>query len=131
MGKQVLKRFTMDVDHTNPDAKTIFTSVGTGKTEKEAVVFALSMFYKVMDGDEEGSPSTQNYEDALEIVSEKLEEEGIDEIVRLLREGKIEKNSEIFYNSYESTNVDYKFSEISEVSECGYIGRMEIIEPEY
>lgn len=131
MEKQILKRFTMNVDHTNPDAKVTFTSVGTGKTEKEAAVFALGMFYKVMDG-EEGDQGIQNYEDALEIVNEKLQYDGgVDKVINSLINGDVEKNSDIFYNAYESTEVDYGFSEIENVTECGYISKMVVIEPEY
>jgi hypothetical protein len=130
MEKQVLKRFTMNVDHTNPDAKVVFTTVGTGKTEKEAAVFALGMFYKIMDG-EEGDQGIQRYEDALEIVSEKLEKEEIDQVLDSLIKGEIEKNSDIFYNAYESTEVEYSWSEVKEVSECGYTASMEVTETYY
>lgn len=130
MEKQVLKRFTMNVDHTNPDAKVVFTTVGTGKTEKEAAVFALGMFYKIMDG-EEGDQGIQRYEDALEIVSEKLEKEEIDQVLDSLIKGEIEKNSDIFYNAYESTEVEYSWSEVKEVSECGYTASMEVTETHY
>lgn len=130
MEKQVLKRFTMNVDHTNPDAKMVFTTIGTGKTEKEAAVFALGMFYKIMDGDE-GDQGIQRYEDALEIVSEKLSAEEIDQAIGSLINEEIEKDSDIFYNAYESTKVEYSWSEVKEVSECGYTASMEVIETYY
>jgi hypothetical protein len=130
MEKQILKRFTMNVDHTNPDAKMSFTTVGTGKTEREAAVFALGMFYKIMDGDE-GDQGIQRYEDALEIVNEKLEEVEIDQVIDSLIMGEVEKDSDIFYNAYESTKVEYSWSEVKEVSECGYTASMEVIETYY
>lgn len=133
MEKQILKRFTMNVDHTNPDAKVTFTSVGTGKTQKEAVIFALGMFYRIMSGHEaEEGDEINNYEDSLEIVNNHLADiENIDTVVNSLIEGTIEKNSDIFYNSYEDTEVDYEFSEIENVSEGGYISKLVVIEPEY
>jgi hypothetical protein len=131
MEKQVLKRFTMNVDHTNPDAKVVFTTIGTGKTEKEAAVFALGMFYKIMDG-EEGDQGIQRYEDALEIVRDHFwDKERVDQVIDSLIKGEIEKNSDIFYNSYESTNVEYSWSEVEEVSECGYTASMEVTETHY
>ena len=131
MEKQILKRFTMNVDHTNPDAKVTFTSVGNGKTEKEAAVFALGMFYKVMDG-EEGDQGIQNYEDALEIVSEKLQYDGgVDQVIDSLIKSEVKKDSDIFGNTYDHTEVDYGFSEIENVTECGYISKMVVTEPEY
>lgn len=130
MEKQILKRFTMNVNHTNPDAKMSFTTVGTGKTEREAAVFALGMFYKIMDGDE-GDQGIQRYEDALEIVNEKLEEVEIDQVIDSLIMGEVEKDSDIFYNAYESTKVEYSWSEVKEVSECGYTASMEVIETYY
>ena len=120
----------MNVDHTNPDAKVTFTSVGTGKTEKEAAVFALGTFYKFMDGEDEDQV-IENYEDALEIVNEKLEYEGIDTVINSLINGSVEKNSDIFYNAYEHTEVDYGFSEIENETEGGYISNSVVIEPEY
>lgn len=130
MEKQILKRFTMNVDHTNPDAKVVFTVIGTGKTEKEAAVFALGMFYKIMDG-EEGDQGIQRYDDALEIVNEKLSAEEINQALDSLIEGEIEKDSDIFYNAYESTEVEYSWSEVKEVSECGYTASMEVTETYY
>ena len=130
MENQILKRFTMNVDHTNPDAKVTFTSVGTGKTDKEAAVFALATFYKFMDGEEEDQV-IQNYEDALKIVNEKLEYEGIDTVINSLINGSVEKNSDIFYNAYEHTEVDYGFTEIENATEGGYIPNSVVIVPEY
>jgi len=131
MKNQTLKRFTMNVDHTNPDARVLFTTVGTGKTEKEAAVFALGMFYKVMDGDE-GDQGIQNYEDALEIVNEYLEHHGgVDTVVSSLIKVEIEKKSDMFYNAYESTEVEYSWSEVEGVSECGYTSSMEVTETYY
>ena len=36
-----LKRVTMSVSHENPDAQVNFKSIGTGKDQREAAVFAL------------------------------------------------------------------------------------------
>ena len=130
MEKQILKRFTMNVDHTNPDAKVEFTVIGTSKTEKEAAIFALGMFYKIMDG-EEGDQDIQRYDDALEIVNEKLSVEEIAQVVDSLIQREIEKGSDIFYNAYDSTKVEYSWSEVKEVSECGYMASMEVIETYY
>ena len=107
MEKQNLKRFTMNVDHTNPDARVNFTSVGTGKTQKEAAVFALGMFYSILDG-YEGEKGIEKYEDALEIVSDHLTDtENLDEIVDSLIEGKVEKNSSFFIDINEKKDVDF------------------------
>jgi hypothetical protein len=131
MEKQNLKRFTMNVDHTNPDARVNFTSVGTGKTQKEAAVFALGMFYSILDG-YEGEKGIEKYEDALGIVSDHLTDtENLDEIVDSLIEGKVEKNSSFFYNAYESTEVDYEFSEVEEELEGGIVTKMEVTETYY
>lgn len=130
MKKQVLKRFTMNVDYTNPDAKMVFTTIGTGKTEKEAAIFALGMFYKIMDGGE-GDQGIQNYEDALKIVNEKLETGGVNQVIDSLIKSEVEKNSDIFYNAYESTEVEYSWSEVEGVSECGYTSSMEVNETYY
>lgn len=121
----------MNVDHTNPDAKVKFTAIGTGKTQKEAVVFALGMFYSIMDG-YEGEKGIEKYEDAIEILRDHItDSENLDEIVNSLIEGKVEKDSELFYNAYDSTDVDYEFSEVEGELEGGNASKIEVIETYY
>lgn len=130
MEKQKLKRITMNVVHTNPDARVTFTAVGAGKTEKEAVVFGLGVFYKVMSGNEEDQP-IEKYEEALEFVNDHLEYENPDEVINSLIAGTIEKNSDVFFNAYESTEVEYNWDETEDNKEGGYISKMIVLEQEY
>jgi hypothetical protein len=124
-----LKRITMNVIHVNPDAQVKFISIGTGNTKKEASVFALAIFYKIMN-EENDYPQIDNYNVALSIVTEYLPENW-NTVIDLLSEGKLENNSDAFFNSYESTKVDYNWTEINNVSVGGYIEKIEVIEHEY
>ena len=43
MKNQKLKRVTMSVSHENPDAQVNFKSIGIGKDQREAAIFALGI----------------------------------------------------------------------------------------
>lgn len=118
MDNKNLKKFTMKVRHTNPDASVTFTSIGVGETQKEAAVFSLGMFFKFMDGEfNEDENCTDNYNEALGIVNEHLENPNdIDEIINELI---LEKNSQSFYESTEN-EVKYEWSDDGN-SHGGYI----------
>lgn len=125
MENKKLKRVTMSVSHENPDARVNFKSIGTGKDQREAAIFALGSFLNVMNGvSQEG---ICDYNEALEMVNGQYSE---DEIVSFM-EKQLERNSDSFFNAYESTNVDYSWDEVEGEEAVGLIQEMEIIEEEY
>ena len=101
-----MSRVTMSVAHENPDAQVNFKAVGIGRDQREAAIFALGSFLNVMNGvSQEG---ISDYNEALEMVNGQYSE---DEIVSFM-EKQLERNSDSFYNSYETTNVDYLWDEV-------------------
>ena len=120
-----MSRATMNVAHENPDAQVNFKSIGIGRDQKEAAIFALGSFLNVMNGvSQEG---ISDYNEALEMVNGQYSE---DEIVSFM-EKQLESNSGSFFNYYESTNVDYSWDEVEEEEAVGLIQEMEIIEKKY
>ena len=120
-----MSRVTMSVAHENPDAQVNFKAVGIGRDQREAAIFALGSFLNVMNGvSQEG---ISDYNEALEMVNGQYSE---DEIVSFM-EKQLERNSDSFYNSYETTNVDYLWDEVEGGEAVGLIQEMEIIEEEY
>ena len=118
-------RVTMNVSHENPDAQVNFKSIGIGRDQREAAIFALGSFLNVMNGVcQEG---ISDYNEALEMVNGQYSE---DEIVSFM-EKQLERNSDSFYNAYETTNVDYLWDEVEGEEAAGLIQEMEIIEEEY
>ena len=121
------ERFIMRVDTQNPDAHTLFTVEGTGETKREAAVFALASFYRFMDGDElEGG--IHDFDEAEATVNERLWTEGVDEVISSLEAGTIDRDSDLFYNAYETTLVDYEFDEVDGESRCGTITDIKVVE---
>ena len=120
-----MSRVTMNVAHENPDAQVNFKSIGIGRDQREAAIFALGSFLNVMNGvSQEG---ISDYNEALEMVNGQYSE---DEIVSFM-EKQLESNSGSFFNSYESTHVDYSWDEVEGKEAAGLIQEMEIIEEEY
>jgi len=115
----------MNVSHTNPDAQVNFTSIGIGKDSNEAAIFALGGFLNVMNGSDEDSIT--DYNQSLEIVNEQFTIEEVESFINK----KLESNSDSFFNSYESTNVDYTWDEVEAETSGGFIQEMEVIEAEY
>jgi hypothetical protein len=118
-------RVTMNVSHENPDAQVNFKSIGIGRDQREAAIFALGSFLNVMNGVRQEGIS--DYNEALEMVNGQYSE---DEIVSFM-EKQLERNSDSFYNAYETTNVDYLWDEVEGEEAAGLIQEMEIIEEEY
>ena len=120
-----MSRVTMSVAHEHPDAQVNFKAVGIGRDQREAAIFALGSFLNVMNGvSQEG---ISDYNEALEMVNGQYSE---DEIVSFM-EKQLERNSDSFYNAYETTNVDYLWDEVEGGEAIGLIQEMEIIEEEY
>ena len=117
-----MSRVTMNVTHVNPDASVNFTVIGIGKDRKEASVFALGSFVNVMDGDSDDGIS--DYNKALEMVNEIYTEEEI----KGLMEETLKKDSDCFFNAYESTSVDYSWDEVEGVEAVGLIQEMQVTE---
>lgn len=124
MENQKLKRVTMSVSHENPDARVNFKSIGMGKDQREAAIFALGSYLNVIDGiSQEG---VTDYNQALEMVNAQYSEA---EIVSFT-ETQIEKAKDAFVTTYETTTVDYIWDEVEEETALGLIKELEIIEEE-
>lgn len=125
MENQKLKRVTMSVSHENPDAQVNFKSIGIGKDQREAAIFALGSFLNVIDGvSQEG---ISDYNEALEMVNAQYSEA---EIVSFT-ETQLERAKDAFITTYETTKVDYVWDEVEEGMALGLIEGLEIIEEEY
>jgi hypothetical protein len=125
MKNQKLKRVTMSVSHENPDAQVNFKSIGIGKDQREAAIFALGSFLNVIDGvSQEG---ISDYNEALEMVNAQYSEA---EIVSFT-ETQLERAKDAFITTYETTKVDYVWDEVEEGMALGLIEGLEIIEEEY
>jgi len=125
MENQKLKRVTMSVSHENPDARVNFKSIGMGKDQREAAIFALGSYLNVIDGiSQEG---ITDYNQALEMVNAQYSEA---EIVSFT-ETQIERAKDAFVTTYETTTVDYVWDEVEEGMALGLIEGLEIIEEEY
>ena len=124
MENKKLKRVTMSVSHENPDARVNFKSIGIGKDQREAAIFALGSFLNVIDGiSQEG---ITDFNEALEMVNAQYSEA---EIVSFT-ETQIEKAKDAFVTTYETTTVDYIWDETEEETASGLIQELEIIEEE-
>lgn len=124
MENQKLKRVTMSVSHENPDARVNFKSIGIGKDQREAAIFALGSYLNVIDGiSQEG---ITDYNQALEMVNAQYSEA---EIVSFT-ETQIERAKDAFVTTYETTTVDYIWDETEEETALGLIKELEIIEEE-
>jgi hypothetical protein len=124
MENQKLKRVTMSVSHENPDARVNFKSIGIGKDQREAAIFALGSYLNVIDGiSQEG---ITDYNQALEMVNAQYSEA---EIVSFT-ETQIERAKDAFVTTYETTTVDYIWDETEEETALGLIQELEIIEEE-
>ena len=124
MENKKLKRVTMSVSHENPDARVNFKSIGIGKDQREAAIFALGSYLNVIDGiSQEG---ITDYNQALEMVNAQYSEA---EIVSFT-ETQIEKAKDAFVTTYETTTVDYIWDETEEETASGLIQELEIIEEE-
>jgi len=124
MENKKLKRVTMSVSHENPDARVNFKSIGIGKDQREAAIFALGSYLNVIDGiSQEG---ITDYNQALEMVNAQYSEA---EIVSFT-ETQIEKAKDAFVTTYETTTVDYIWDETEEETALGLIQELEIIEEE-
>jgi hypothetical protein len=124
MENQKLKRVTMSVSHENPDARVNFKSIGMGKDQREAAIFALGSYLNVIDGiSQEG---VTDYNQALEMVNAQYSEA---EIVSFT-ETQIERAKDAFVTTYETTTVDYIWDEVEEETALGLIKELEIIEEE-
>ena len=124
MENKKLKRVTMSVSHENPDARVNFKSIGIGKDQREAAIFALGSFLNVIDGiSQEG---ITDFNEALEMVNAQYSEA---EIVSFT-ETQIEKAKDAFVTTYETTTVDYIWDETEEETALGLIQELEIIEEE-
>jgi hypothetical protein len=125
MKNQKLKRVTMSVSHENPDAQVNFKSIGIGKDQREAAIFALGSFLNVIDGvSQEG---ISDYNEALEMVNAQYSEA---EIVSFT-ETQLERAKDAFITTYETTKVDYVWDEVEDGMALGLIEGLEIIEEEY
>ena len=124
MENKKLKRVTMSVSHENPDARVNFKSIGIGKDQREAAIFALGSFLNVIDGiSQEG---ITDFNEALEMVNAQYSEA---EIVSFT-ETQIERAKDAFVTTYETTTVDYIWDETEEETASGLIQELEIIEEE-
>lgn len=124
MENQKLKRVTMSVSHENPDARVNFKSIGIGKDQREAAIFALGSFLNVIDGiSQEG---ITDFNEALGMVNAQYSEA---EIVSFT-ETQIERAKDAFLTTYETTTVDYIWDETEEETALGLIQELEIIEEE-
>jgi hypothetical protein len=124
MENKKLKRVTMSVSHENPDARVNFKSIGTGKDQREAAIFALGSYLNVIDGiSQEG---ITDYNQALEMVNAQYSEA---EIVSFT-ETQIERAKDAFVTTYETTTVNYIWDEVEEETALGLIKELEIIEEE-
>jgi len=124
MENKKLKRVTMSVSHENPDARVNFKSIGMGKDQREAAIFALGSYLNVIDGiSQEG---VTDYNQALEMVNAQYSEA---EIVSFT-ETQIERAKDAFVTTYETTTVDYIWDEVEEETALGLIKELEIIEEE-
>jgi hypothetical protein len=124
MENKKLKRVTMSVSHENPDARVNFKSIGIGKDQREAAIFALGSFLNVIDGiSQEG---ITDFNEALEMVNAQYSEA---EIVSFT-ETQIERAKDAFVTTYETTTVDYIWDETEEETALGLIQELEIIEEE-
>jgi hypothetical protein len=124
MENKKLKRVTMSVSHENPDARVNFKSIGIGKDQREAAIFALGSYLNVIDGiSQEG---ITDYNQALEMVNAQYSEA---EIVSFT-ETQIERAKDAFVTTYETTTVDYIWDETEEETALGLIQELEIIEEE-
>ena len=124
MENKKLKRVTMSVSHENPDARVNFKSIGIGKDQREAAIFALGYYLNVIDGiSQEG---ITDYNQALEMVNAQYSEA---EIVSFT-ETQIERAKDAFVTTYETTTVDYIWDETEEETALGLIQELEIIEEE-
>jgi len=124
MENKKLKRVTMSVSHENPDARVNFKSIGIGKDQREAAIFALGSYLNVIDGiSQEG---VTDYNQALEMVNAQYSEA---EIVSFT-ETQIERAKDAFVTTYETTTVDYIWDEVEEETALGLIKELEIIEEE-
>lgn len=119
-----LKRVTMSVSHENPDAQVNFKSIGTGKDQREAAVFALGSFLNVIDGvSQEG---ISDYNEALEMVNAQYTEAEITSFM----ETQLERAKDAFVTTYEATVVDYIWDEVEEEKATGLIQDLVITEEE-
>ena len=119
-----MSRVTMNVSHENPDAQVNFKSIGIGKDQREAAIFALGSYLNVIDGiSQEG---ITDYNQALEMVNAQYSEA---EIVSFT-ETQIERAKDAFVTTYETTTVDYIWDETEEETALGLIQELEIIEEE-
>jgi len=124
MENKKLKRVTMSVSHENPDARVNFKSIGIGKDQREAAIFALGSYLNVIDGiSQEG---ITDFNQALEMVNAQYSEA---EIVSFT-ETQIERAKDAFVTTYETTTVDYIWDETEEETALGLIQELEIIEEE-
>ena len=124
MENKKLKRVTMSVSHENPDARVNFKSIGIGKDQREAAIFALGSYLNVIDGiSQEG---ITDFNQALEMVNAQYSEA---EIVSFT-ETQIERAKDSFVTTYETTTVDYIWDETEEETALGLIQELEIIEEE-
>ena len=124
MENKKLKRVTMSVSHENPDARVNFKSIGIGKDQREAAIFALGSYLNVIDGiSQEG---ITDFNEALGMVNAQYSEA---EIVSFT-ETQIEKAKDAFVTTYETTTVDYIWDETEEETALGLIQELEIIEEE-
>ena len=124
MENKKLKRVTMSVSHENPDARVNFKSIGIGKDQREAAIFALGSYLNVIDGiSQEG---ITDFNEALEMVNAQYSEA---EIVSFT-ETQIEKAKDAFVTTYETTTVDYIWDETEEETALGLIQELVIIEEE-
>ena len=114
----------MSVSHENPDARVNFKSIGIGKDQREAAIFALGSYLNVIDGiSQEG---ITDFNQALEMVNAQYSEA---EIVSFT-ETQIERAKDAFVTTYETTTVDYIWDETEEETALGLIQELEIIEEE-
>jgi hypothetical protein len=124
MENKKLKRVTMSVSHENPDARVNFKSIGIGKDQREAAIFALGSYLNVIDGiSQEG---ITDYNQALEMVNAQYSEAEI----LSFTETQIERAKDAFVTTYETTTVDYIWDETEEETALGLIQELEIIEEE-
>ena len=124
MENKKLKRVTMSVSHENPDARVNFKSIGIGKDQREAAIFALGSYLNVIDGiSQEG---ITDYNQALEMVNAQYSEAEITSFM----ETQLERAKDAFVTTYETTTVDYIWDETEEETALGLIQELEIIEEE-
>jgi len=124
MENKKLKSVIMIVSHKNHDIRLNFKSIGMGKDQREAAIFALGSYLNVIDGiSQEG---VTDYNQALEMVNAQYSEA---EIVSFT-ETQIERAKDAFVTTYETTTVDYIWDEVEEETALGLIKELEIIEEE-